>query len=116
MTALTLAIDNAAATARRISGTPANHKGVPMMDAEGLQLKGFTRQAVDDGDFVLAMLSRARIFIERIADRRRATNVARNRVETRRQLAKLPARVRNDLLQAEQKVIRAPDTSCCVEP
>ncbi|MQW90060.1 hypothetical protein [Sinorhizobium saheli] len=59
----------------------------------------------DDGDMVLAMLARARSLIDRVADRRRADNVVRNRVETRRQLAKLPARVRNDLLQPEQQPI-----------
>ncbi|OAP42758.1 hypothetical protein AU381_16485 [Sinorhizobium glycinis] len=112
MTALTLAIDNAAATARRISGTPIVNNGVQIMDVSGPHPDDVIRQAGDDGDFVLAMLSRARIFIERVAARRRATNVARTRVETRRQLAKLPTRVRNDLLQAEQKVIRSPDTSC----
>ncbi|ACP25621.1 hypothetical protein NGR_c18570 [Sinorhizobium fredii NGR234] len=99
MTALTLAIDNAAATARRISGTPTIDKSVPMMDAEAVHAN--IRQADEAGDFVLAMLSRARTLIERIANRRRATKIARNRVETRRQLAKLPAWVRNDVLQAE---------------
>ncbi|MDK1373274.1 MULTISPECIES: hypothetical protein [unclassified Sinorhizobium] len=56
-----------------------------------------------DGDMVLAILSHARSLIDRIATRRRANNVARNRVETRRELARLPARVRNDLLLAEQQ-------------
>lgn len=55
-----------------------------------------------DDDMVLAILSHARAFIDRIATRRRANNVARNRVETRRELARLPARVRNDLLLMEQ--------------
>ncbi|ASY69285.1 hypothetical protein [Sinorhizobium fredii] len=114
MTALTLAIDNAAATARRISGTPTIDKGVPMMDAEGLHSN--TRQADDGSDFVLSMLSRARTLIERIADRRRATKIARNRVETRRQLAKLPAWVRKDVLQAEYKAISAPEGSCYARP
>jgi hypothetical protein len=54
-------------------------------------------------DIVLQVLSRAQLIIERMADRRRAGNVVRNRVETRRQLAKLPVRVRNDLLPAEQQ-------------
>ena len=111
MTALTLAIDNAAATARRIS--PVSFGKVA--DASVPHQNRLIRQPGDDCDFVLAMLSRARALIERIAERRRAVNVARNRVETRRQLAKLPARVRNDLLQAEQNVIRSPDTSSYVE-
>ncbi|ASY56952.1 MULTISPECIES: hypothetical protein [Sinorhizobium] len=113
MTALSLAIDNAAATARRISGTPSF--GKDPIGGSAPQHNRVVRHAGDDGDLVLAMLSRAQVFIERIAERRRATKLARNRVETRRQLAKLPARVRNDLLQAEQKVIRSPDTSCYVQ-
>ncbi|MBB4188112.1 hypothetical protein [Sinorhizobium terangae] len=62
-----------------------------------------TALASGDEDMVLAILSRARSFIDRIATRRRANNIARNRVETRRELARLPARVRNDLLLAEQQ-------------
>ncbi|WP_331374638.1 hypothetical protein [Sinorhizobium chiapasense] len=62
-----------------------------------------------DGDIVLAILSHARSFIDRIATRRRANNLARNRVETRRELAKLPARVRNDLLLAEQQPVTLSD-------
>ncbi|WEX86772.1 hypothetical protein PZN02_003102 [Sinorhizobium garamanticum] len=58
--------------------------------------------ASGDDDMVLAILSHARSFIDRIATRRRANNIARNRVETRRELARLPARVRNDLLLMEQ--------------
>ncbi|APG84873.1 hypothetical protein [Sinorhizobium americanum] len=111
MTALTLAIDNAA-TPRRLTGTPIFGNGVT--DGSTLQHDRAVRQAGDD-DFVLATLSRVQILIERIANRRRAMKLARNRVETLRQLAKLPARVRNDLLQAEQKVIRSPDTSCYVQ-
>ncbi|THK37197.1 hypothetical protein EHS39_15335 [Ensifer sp. MPMI2T] len=62
-----------------------------------------------DDDMVLAILSHARSFIDRIATRRRANNIARNRVETRRELAKLPARVRNDLLLAEQQPVTLSD-------
>ncbi|NRP73673.1 hypothetical protein ILFOPFJJ_04586 [Ensifer psoraleae] len=62
-----------------------------------------------DGDIVLALLSRARSLIDRIATRRHASNIARNRVETRRELAKLPARVRNDLLLAEQQPVTLSD-------
>ncbi|MBP1882314.1 hypothetical protein [Sinorhizobium mexicanum] len=65
-----------------------------------------------DGDIVLAILSHARSFIDRIATRRRANNIARNRVETRRELAKLPARVRNDLLLAEQQPLILSDRVC----
>lgn len=107
MTALTLAIDNPAST-RRINRIPALDNGA---EARNPHHHGVIRQAGDDGDFVLAMLSQARQLLERLANRRRATNVARNRVETRRQLAKLPTQVRDDLLHAERKVIVAPDTS-----
>ncbi|MCA1405357.1 hypothetical protein I6F26_13345 [Ensifer sp. IC3342] len=55
-----------------------------------------------DNDMVLAILAHVRSLIDRIATRRRANNIARNRVETRRELARLPARVRNDLLLMEQ--------------
>ena len=97
MSALMLAIDNGAPDER--PGPSAAPTGRAPRQA----------RTVDEADIVLAMLWHARSLIERIAERRRAGNLVRNRVETRRQLARLPARVRNDLLPAEQQPIRASD-------
>jgi hypothetical protein len=108
MAALTLAIDNAAATTRSANGIVSANR-MTLADESSLRLEGVVLQAADDSDFLLAMLSRAHLMIERIAARRRAANVARNRVEARRQLAKLPAWVSNDLLHEEQKVIASTD-------
>lgn len=59
------------------------------------------RPANADGDLVLSLLSRAQALIEAIARKRQAKRIARNRVEAHRELAKLPKRVRNDLLFGE---------------
>ncbi|MCZ4093019.1 hypothetical protein [Sinorhizobium psoraleae] len=74
-----------------------------------LETAALPSKIAGDGDIVLALLSRARSLIDRIATRRHASNIARNRVETRRELAKLPARVRNDLLLAEQQPVTLSD-------
>lgn len=103
MAASTLAIGNAA-IARHVRDTAPIEQAVPLGDRSVPHRRG-------ENDLLLAMLSRACLLIERIAARRRAANLARNRVETRRQLDKLPAKVRNDLLRAEQKVIGQADNS-----
>lgn len=54
-----------------------------------------------DGDLLLSFLSRVQSLIDRIARRRQAKRIARNRVEAERELAKLPKRVRNDLIFGE---------------
>ncbi|RVI02818.1 hypothetical protein CN205_25245 [Sinorhizobium meliloti] len=97
MSALTLAINNGAPHER------------PAPSAAPTDRAPRQARSIDEGDIVLAMLWHARSLIELIAERRRAGNLVRNRVETRRQLARLPARVRNDLLPAEQQPIRASD-------
>ncbi|RVH31529.1 hypothetical protein [Sinorhizobium meliloti] len=97
MSALTLAINN---------GAP-HERPAPSAAPTGRAPR--QARSIDEGDIVLAMLWHARSLIELIAERRRAGNLVRNRVETRRQLARLPARVRNDLLPAEQQPIRASD-------
>lgn len=106
MAALRLAIDNAEATARPAGGIAFADRTTPPARA---------LWPGHDRDLLLAMLSSAHMMIERIAARRRAANVARNRVETRRQLAKLPAWVSSDLLHEEQKAIRSTDTTVLVE-
>ena len=105
MSALTLAIDNGESRRRRFRAA------APAEGAAG-RIDPILQSSVDESDIVLAMLLHARSLIERIADRRRAGNVVRNRVETRRQLAKLPTRVRNDLLPAEQQPVGAADRTC----
>lgn len=62
------------------------------------------RPANTDGDFVLTFLSRVQALIDGIARRRQAKRIARNRVEAHRELAKLPKRVRNDLLFGETPI------------
>ncbi|WEX76110.1 hypothetical protein PYH37_004381 [Sinorhizobium numidicum] len=101
MSALTLAINNAATAERRRTGQARGQRTALRGEA--------APHTADDGDVVLALLSRARSFIERMATKRQASNVNRNRVESRRQLAKLPVQVRNDLLLPEQPPIRTPD-------
>lgn len=59
------------------------------------------RQVNADGDLVLSFLSRVQSLIDGIARKRQAKRIARNRVEAHRELAKLPKRVRNDLIFAE---------------
>ncbi|MNU03744.1 hypothetical protein D3C72_2478740 [compost metagenome] len=59
------------------------------------------RQVNADGDLVLSFLSRVQTLIDGIARKRQAKRIARNRVEAHRELAKLPKRVRNDLIFAE---------------
>ncbi|WP_244519856.1 MULTISPECIES: hypothetical protein [unclassified Ensifer] len=59
------------------------------------------RQANPDGDLVLSLLSHVQSLIDGIARKRRAKRIARNRVETYRELAKLPKRVRNDVIFGE---------------
>ncbi|WP_139354007.1 hypothetical protein [Sinorhizobium sp. A49] len=58
-------------------------------------------KAAADGDLVLSFLSRVQQLIDGIARKRRARRIARNRVEAHRELAKLPKRVRNDLIFGE---------------
>ncbi|MCA1370036.1 hypothetical protein I6F15_21870 [Bradyrhizobium sp. BRP14] len=112
MSAITLAIDNGATAGPWIAGAATTEQ--TMRTADGtVDRTGTAPQRPRDGDdIVLVVLSRARLFIERMADRRRAGNIVRNRVETRRQLAKLPARVRNDLLPAEQQPTSTPARTC----
>lgn len=101
MAALTLAIDNAATSARQTIGVPPERtlaSGRPRVENGAQQFSGTC-------DFLLSMLSRVQVIIERIAAERRAANIDRIRVETRRQLAKLPTSVRNDLFHAEQKIV-----------
>lgn len=57
-----------------------------------------------DGDLVLSFLSFVQSLIDGIARKRREKRIARNRVETHRELAKLPKRVRNDLIFAETPI------------
>lgn len=100
MAALTLAIDNAATSARHAIGVASARalaSGSPRVGGAAPRPRG-------DDDFLLLMLSRAQLIIERIAAERRAAKIDRNRVETCRQLAKLPAWARNDLFHAEQKI------------
>lgn len=101
MAALTLAIDNAATSTRQTIGVPTERmlaSGVPrVVDA--------APQSSEDGDFLIYMLSRVQAIIERIVAERHAANTDRIRVETRRQLAKLPTWVRNDLFHPEQNMI-----------
>ncbi|OHV77942.1 hypothetical protein [Ensifer sp. LCM 4579] len=100
MAALTLAIDNAATSARHANGVASARalaSGCPRGEDAAPRPRG-------DDDFLLFMLARAQLIIERIAADRRAARIDRNRVETRRQLAKLPAWVRDDLFHAEQKI------------
>ncbi|WP_457583523.1 hypothetical protein [Ensifer canadensis] len=59
------------------------------------------RQVNADGDLVLSFLARVQSLIDGIARKRQAKRIARNRVEAHRELAKLPQRVRNDLIFAE---------------
>ncbi|MGF6176816.1 hypothetical protein [Ensifer sp. 4252] len=59
------------------------------------------RQVNADGDLVLSFLSRVQSLIDSIARKRQAKRIARNRVEAHRELARLPKRVRNDLIFAE---------------
>lgn len=59
------------------------------------------RQANADGDLVLSLLSRVQSLIDGIARQRQEKRIARNRVEAQRELAKLPKRVRNDLIFGE---------------
>lgn len=54
-----------------------------------------------DGDLVLSLLSRVQSLIDGIARKRQEKRIARNRVEAQRELAKLPKRVRNDLIFGE---------------
>ncbi|NVD38910.1 hypothetical protein HT585_08590 [Ensifer sp. HO-A22] len=58
-------------------------------------------KANPDGDLVLSFLSRVQSLIDSIARKRLAKRIARNRVEAHRELAKLPRRVRNDLVLGE---------------
>ncbi|HXV29325.1 MAG TPA: hypothetical protein VD840_03245 [Sinorhizobium sp.] len=115
MAALTLAIDNPAATKRSANGFVSVDRMTPTGAASPARLEGVALRPGEGSDLLLALLSRAHLMIERIAARRRAANIARNRVETRRQLAKLPAWVGNDLLHEEQKVITSADKTVLVE-
>ncbi|PST21970.1 hypothetical protein C7U60_11940 [Mesorhizobium plurifarium] len=109
MSALTLAIDNGVPRERLRPSGGATGQASRYPDATGRSLDTATARTTDEGDVVLAMLMHARSLIEMIAERRRAGNLVRNRVETRRQLARLPTWVRNDLLPAEQQPSRASD-------
>lgn len=60
-----------------------------------------TLKSNPDGDLVLSLLNRVQTLIDGIARKRQAKRIARNRVEAYRELAKLPKRVRNDLLFGE---------------
>ncbi|WVT75187.1 hypothetical protein QM996_08945 [Sinorhizobium chiapasense] len=52
-------------------------------------------------DMVLAALNHVIAVLEGIASRRRRKQIARNRVETERELARLPQRVRDDVMFAD---------------
>lgn len=62
------------------------------------------RQTNPDGDLVLSLLSHLQSLIDGIARKRLAKRIARNRVEAHRELAKLPKRVRNDLIFGETPI------------
>jgi hypothetical protein len=113
MAALILAIENPTAAERRGENFGFSHRS--MLRAQSPIRSANDSSAGDDGDFLLTLLSRARLMIDRIAAERRAANAARNWVETRRQLARLPPMVRDDLLHAEQSVIGAPDKDVAME-
>lgn len=108
MSALTLAIDNRTPGKAR-TASPASAGQTPWKVDTAASPDGTTERSIDKGDIVLTLLWHARSVIERIAERRRAGNLVRNRVETRRQLARLPTWVRNDLLPAEQRPVTAFD-------
>lgn len=113
MAALTLAIENP--TAERRAKKIASSKRLMLRAPEPIHLATGSSAFGDDGDLLLTFLARVRLMIDRIAAGRRAANAARNWVETRRQLAKLPSMVRDDLLHAEQSVIGAPDKDVLLE-
>lgn len=114
MAALKLAIENPSA-AERPAKNIASSKRLMLRAPVPIHLANGSSAFGDDGDFLLTFLGRVRLMIDRIAAERRAANAARNWVETRRQLAKLPSMVRDDLLHAEQSVIGAPDIDVLME-
>jgi len=114
MAALTLAIENPNTAERRGENFAPPNRSMPQAQ-KPVRPADRSSPFRDDSDFLLALLSRAGLMIERLASERRAANAARSWVETRRQLAKLPAMVRDDLLHAEQSVIGAPDKDVLME-
>lgn len=106
MSTLTLAIDNGTPGTGWTSSSAAAGKAPWILNSS---LDSTMERFIDEGDIVLTLLWHARSFIERIAERRRVGNLVRNRVETRRQLARLPSRVRNDLLPVEHQPVTAFD-------
>ncbi|MBP2238280.1 hypothetical protein J2Z31_004817 [Sinorhizobium kostiense] len=114
MAALTLAVANPNAAERRVENFAPPNRSMPQA-RKSIRPADRSSPSRDDRDFLLALLARAGLVIERLASERRAANAARNWVETRRQLAKLPSMVRDDLLHAELSVIGAPDKDVRME-
>ncbi|ASY63440.1 hypothetical protein SJ05684_c19980 [Sinorhizobium sojae CCBAU 05684] len=113
MAALTLSIDDAATSTRQKNGVPSERMlaGRPSRPEDAAPHPGEDA----NGDFLLSMLSRVQVMIERVVAERRAAKIDRVRVKTRRQLARLPAWVRNDLFPAEQKMVMPSAKTVVVE-
>lgn len=113
MAALMLATGDAATSGRQTNRVPAGR----MVANVARRLDDAAPQSSGDakGDILLSMLSRMQVMIERVVAERRAANIDRVRVDTRRQLAKLPESVRNDLFPAEQKTTITSSRTVLVE-